>query len=704
MNFPKNAYINRELAWLEFNQRVLDQACEKSQSLLERLKFLAISGSNLDEFFMVRVGGLQIQQEKGVTFVDPSGRTVREQLDAIFVRVRKLYADQYACLLDSIEPKLENEDFVRVQLNEATTKQKEMAARIFHEDVFPVLSPMAIGLRQRFPLLKNLGLYLAVRLFDTESESGFRISLVPLTPQVSRCFSIASEKGYSYVLSEDLVATHLDSLFPGEEILESVAFRITRNLDISVREDEAPDLMTGMEEVLSQRRTADCIRLEVADSVSPILRESLQSCFDLDPEDVFDAPGPIDLAGLMPLSDTDGFASLKESVWAPQRSAAIDPAVSMFDTIAQRDILLCHPYESYDPVVRFLDEAARDPDVLAIKHVLYRASKNSAIVRGLKEAAERGKYVTAIVELKARFDEEKNIEWANELERAGVQVVYGVRRLKTHAKVCLVVRREPQGIQRYIHFGTGNYNEATARFYSDISYFTCNEEFGSDVTAFFNAITGYSDPTSYRRIEAAPLGLRKKLVAMIKNETKRKKQGQKAHIAAKLNALVDPELIAALYEASQAGVQVRLNIRGACCLRPGVKGLSENIRVVSIIDRYLEHARIMYFYHGGDDNVFISSADWMPRNLDRRIELLVPIYDLNARQRLIDILDAYFCDNTNAWDLKPDGTYERIHAKHEEGFRVQKHLYEQAVAALEKVTKMQKAVFEPHQATDIATP
>ncbi len=472
---------------------------------------------------------------------------------------------------------------------------------------------------------------------------------------------------------------------------------MTRNSDISLREDVAADLMSGMEQVLHQRRTADSIRLEIAEKASELTLAFLRSSLELDARDVFKVSGPLDLSAMMYLTDTDGFPALREPAWPPQKSPSIDPAQKMFDNISQSDQLLCHPYESFEPVVRFIEEAALDPDVLAIKQVLYRTSRRSPIVAALKRAAERGKYVTAIVELKARFDEARNIEWARELEQVGVQVIYGVRGLKTHAKVCIIVRREPSGIQRYVHFGTGNYNEATARAYSDISYFTCNEELGADASAFFNAITGYSQPQSFRQLEAAPIGLRKKILAMIDGETQRKRQGQRAYIAAKLNALVDPEIIEALYRASHAGVIVRLNIRGTCCLRPGVPGLSENISVVSVIDRFLEHARILYFHHGGDEQVFISSADWMPRNLDRRVELLVPIVHAPSRRRLIEILDTYFRDNQNSWQLQTDGTYKRLQQEgNQPAARAQKILYEQATGALRQAEQMRRTIFQPH--------
>lgn len=714
MNLPQSAYINRELSWLEFDQRVLDQAMYEPVPLLERLKFLAITASNLDEFFMVRVGGLRLQRERQPDTTDPTGLTPADQLLAIYERVDRMIHDQYGCFLEQIEPNLKAEGFERVSMASASANHRAAARRIFDEEIYSVISPIGVDPAAPFPLLVNLGIYLCVHLaartpptkeeeeetLDQEAHiQGARFAFVPLGKAISRFVTLPSEKGFSYALLEDVVAAFVDQLFPSDTVQECKPFRITRNSDVTVHEDNAADLMEGMERVLHERRTADSVRLEIAEDTSDSMIEFLRDAMQLEPRDIFLIPGPIDLSSMMSLTGMQGFAALRDTAWLPQASPHIDPAKRMFEIIAERDFMLCHPYESFEPVVRFIQEAADDPDVLAIKQVLYRTSRESPIVAALKLAAERGKYVTAIVELKARFDEARNIEWARELEQAGVHVIYGIRGLKTHAKICIIVRREPQGIQRYCHFGTGNYNESTARMYSDISYFTCNEELGADATSFMNAITAFSQPHAYRRIEAAPIGLRKRLLSLIESETQRKKQGQKAYIAAKLNSLVDPEMIAALYRASQAGVQIKLNIRGICCLRAGVPGLSENITVVSIIDRFLEHARILYFYHGGDESVFLSSADWMPRNLDRRIELLVPVEDLASRRRLLEILDTYFRDNQNAWLLKSDGTYERIQPTSTQAkVRAQRVLYQNAVETVQQVEQARRNTFQPHEA------
>jgi polyphosphate kinase len=691
-------FINRELSWLEFNQRVLNQAQYSRVPALERLKFLAITFSNMDEFFMVRVGGLQLQQAQGIDAPDPSGATVTGQLSAIYERVNTIIRDQYECFLNSIEPALAEDGLERVTASMAKAPQLEAMHRFFDEEVYPVLSPMDLDPDAPFPLLSNLGFYLCLRMASGDSEVPHRFSFIPLGRTISRFVTLPSDRGYSYALLEDVIAHHAHQYYPGKRIEECVAFRVTRNADISVREDSAADLMLGMEEVLSSRRSADFVRLEIAKDVSDITLDFLKQRIGIVDRDVFRIPGPLDLSVMMQLTDIEGFPALRDTVWPPQRSPLLDPSRSMFQTIADQDILLCHPYESFEPVLRLIEEAASDPDVLAIKQTLYRTSRKSPIVDALKRASERGKYVTVVVELKARFDEARNIEWARELERSGVQVVYGVRGLKTHAKICIVVRRESSGVVRYIHFGTGNYNESTARMYSDISYLTCDESLGKDASAFFNAVTGYSQPQPYEKIDSAPLGLRKKLISLIDGETQRKQMGQKAYIVAKMNSLVDPEIIEALYRASQAGVIVRLNVRGICCLRPGVPGLSENIQVISIVDRFLEHARILYFFHGGEDAVFISSADWMPRSLDRRIELLVPVEDPASQRRLVEILDTYFRDNQNAWELQSDGQYRRLEPKGSQSkIRAQKILYQNAVEAVKMAEQAARTQFEPHR-------
>jgi polyphosphate kinase len=522
--------------------------------------------------------------------------------------------------------------------------------------------------------------------------------VIGLRRSSTRFITLHVEGGYGYTLIEDVIRLYVEDFFPGETIIETVPFRITRNADMSVRDDLAADLMSEMEEILDARKQSECVRLELAASASDTSVAFLTQVLGVNSDDVFTTPGPLDLAAFMQLTDLPGFDNLKYEAWPPQPSPQVDLRKSIFDVITQQDVLLIHPYDSFEPVLRLVESAADDPDVLAIKMTLYRTSRNSPIVAALRRAAERGQYVTAVVELKARFDEARNIEWAKNLEHAGVQVIYGVKGLKTHSKICLVVRREPQGVQRYVHFGTGNYNENTSRLYTDVSFMTSNEELGADGTNFFNAITGYSQPQQFRKIEAAPIGLREKLLEMIDIETQRRLQGQDAEIVAKINSLVDPTIIEALYTASQAGVRIRLNVRGICCLRPGVPGLSENIQVVSIVDRFLEHARIMYFLHGGDKRVFISSADWMSRNLDRRVELLVPIEDVVHRNRLISTLETFFQDNVKARILQADGTYIRATPGDSEPLRCQEYFYREARQAVKQAEQSRRTVFEPHRA------
>jgi polyphosphate kinase len=587
-------FFNRELSWLEFNQRVLEHAESIEQPLLERAKFLAITGSNLDEFYMVRVGGLKMQYQRNPMVRDPAGMTIGEQLHAVSERCHQLQRDQYRILGELLEPALADSGIRRMKLESAGQRAREAADQWFQNEVLAVLSPQALYYDVPFPMLQGLQLHLCVRLekpadphavgenASTSDEPGWQFSVIPLGRVINRMITLPTEKGYGFVLLEDLVKEHIDDFFPGRKVVDCTTFRITRNADVQLREDAAPDLMIGMEEVLESRRESRCVRLELSADASEQTVAYLTETLGITSQDLFRVDGPLDLTYLFQLVSIEGFRSLRSEPWPPQGSPDLEPSESMFSNIARGDCMLIHPYERFDPVLRLIEEAAVDPDVLAIKQVLYRTSRNSPIVEALKRAAERGKYVTAIVELKARFDEARNIEWAREMERAHVQVIYGVRGLKTHAKVCIIVRREPQGIVRYMHFGTGNYNEVTASIYSDVSLLTCNEALGEDATKFFNAVTGASQPNAMQHLAAAPTTLRSRLLGLIEAETTRRREGQEAEIIAKLNALVDTDIINALYEASREGVRVRLNIRGVCCLVPGIKGLSKSIEVVSI--------------------------------------------------------------------------------------------------------------------------
>jgi polyphosphate kinase len=689
-------YINRELSWLEFNQRVLDEACCPDTPLLERVKFLAITASNLDEFFMVRVGSLKSTREPGANFADPAGLSHVAQMEGIGERVRALVEAQYRCLSEDLEPALREQGILRVHPDSAAPADRAYLEEYFRQVVGKVVSPAAVGGHRRMPLVRNLGLNLLVRLRPNPGLGrGHRLAVVPIDNAVDRVVFIPCAAGLRYMLVEDVMRLFGGHLFAGETLAECVAFRIARNAEWAVDEDGDIDLMSGMNRVLRERRKSSCVRLEIEAGASVLVRKYLLRQFDIKSQDMYEIPGPLDLTLLHALAAVKGFDALRYAPWPPVHPPAIDPTRSMIEQIAQRDLLLIHPFESYDPVVRLVEEAADDPTVLSIKMTLYRTSRESRIVQALSRAALNGKYVTAMVELRARFDEARNIRWAIQLEEDGVQVIHGVRGLKTHAKICLIVRREPTGIARYLHFGTGNYNESTARLYADVSLLTCNETLGHDATAFFNAVTGYSVEQNLQALAMAPSGLRKRLLELIRAEMARCQQGQRALILAKLNSLVDTQIIDALYEASKAGVTIRLNVRGICCLRPGVKGLSENIAAISIVDRFLEHSRVFYFAHGGEDLVFISSADWMPRNLDRRVELLVPVTDPELRRRLIHLLEVCWEDSVKGREILANGLYRQRQPASDAAVGSQEQLYREAVAVEHEEMQRRRTTFEP---------
>jgi polyphosphate kinase len=697
MGNTKTHFFNRELSWLEFNQRVLTEAGDRSVPLLERLSFLGITASNLDEFFMVRVSGLQILSGEGILKTDPSGLPPAQQLDLVYRRARQMVDAQYACFLGAVEPDLRPQGFVRLAPRDFSPAQAEHLAQFFEKTVFPVLTPSGLHPRGDFPLLANLGLNMAIRL-KHPGRAGPRFAVIPLGGSLDRFVPVPSDERYAYALLEDILAHFVQRYFPSEQIAETVVFRITRNADLALQEDVAPDLLAEMETVLSRRRSGDCVRLEISAQASRLMVAFLRKAIGVPERDIYRVPGPLDLSAFRRLAALPGFEELHFPPWPPQDLPGLDRRRSIFTELSQKSLLLSHPFDSFEPVVRLLEEAASDPAVLAIKQTLYRTSSNSPIVAALRRAAERGKHVTAIVELKARFDEAQNIEWARRLEETGAQVIYGVRGLKTHAKVCIVVRREAAGLARYMHFGTGNYNEKTARVYTDVGYMTRDEDLASDASSFFNAICGVSEPLGFHKLEAAPIGLRNKLLELIESEIDRQRQGQKGQVMAKLNSLVDPALIECLYRASQAGVEILLNVRGICCLRPGVRRLSENIRVISIVDRFLEHSRIFYFHRGGDPRVYLSSADWMPRNLDRRVELMVPVEDPACARKLIGILRACFADTAKAWQLGPEGSYTRVAPPAgRRALRCQEALYREACALRREARHSRRTLFEPHR-------
>lgn len=690
-------YLNRELSWIEFNQRVLNEALREDLPLLERVKFLAITASNLDEFFQVRIGGLMLMRRSGRKSPDASGLTPIKNLALLRQRILKMSADQYALLTGTIVPALEKAGIHPLQPRDLSAEQSGRVAAIFDDLIFPLLTPLAVDLDGAPPDVPALQIIVACRLLDLENQSS-RHALIPIPDSLGRRMAVATEDDrHAFLLVEDLVAVFAGRLFPGETVAATTAFRVTRNGDIVVQEEDAIDLAGEMEDVLTARRFSDTVRLEIRADAPRDLARMIKRVTAVTPHEVYRVNGPPGLASFMELAFLSGFDHLRDAEWPAQNSPDIAPGASMFETISSRDILLHHPYESFEPVLRLIEEAAADPDVIAIKQVLYRTARKSRIIDALIQAAENGKHVTVLVELKARFDEARNLNRADELQRAGAQIVYGVKGLKTHAKICLIVRRESGHLRRYVHLGTGNYNETTSRLYTDISYLTNKPEYGNDASLFFNAVTGRSKLLRFQRLVPAPTAMKPELLDMIAGEAERAKQGLPAKIIAKVNSLQDPEIIHALYKASQAGVEIRLNVRGICCLKPGDPKFSKNIEVISVIDRFLEHARLFYFHQGGSGGVYIASADWMTRNLEKRIELMIPIEEPALKRRLIRVLEAFFQDNTQSSRLMPDGTSQRIvRVKGQKAFRVQDYFY-QSARKIAKAREHERAMtFEPH--------
>jgi polyphosphate kinase len=664
--YPVDHYLNRELSWIEFNARVLEEAQDPTAPLLERLKFLAIFSSNLDEFFEVRVAGLQQQLYAGLEPQDygADGVDAHEQLARINERAHQLVAEQYRVLAEEVLPRLAAQGIRRVAVAELDDGERAEMDELFRTSVYPVLTPLAIDPGHPFPHVHNKSLNVALLIEGgPRGEVAQRLFAVVQVPAVlSRVvFLNCGEEQQRFVLLEDLVAAHLGELFRGFRVLAHTVFRVTRNTDLTINEDEAEDLLETIEETLRQRIRGESVRLEISADADDRFVQLLTEALDLEARDVYRVAGPVDLTALMALHRREGFRTLRDEPLLPRVPPPFAAGADVFEVIRQQDVLVHHPYESFGCVVDFIQRAAEDPDVLAIKQTLYRTSGLNPIINSLGRAAQRGKQVTALVELKARFDEENNIAWARSLEQAGVHVVYGVAGLKTHCKAALVVRREADGIRRYVHVSTGNYNATTARVYTDLSLFTARPEYGEDVSELFNLLTGYSRGYRFRKLLVAPLGLRERIVDLIGREQRNAEAGRPARIIVKMNALVESSTIDALYEASRAGVAIDLVIRGICCLRPGIPGVSENIRVMSVVDKFLEHSRIFYFENGGDPDVFLASADWMPRNFFRRIETMFPLEDERLKQRVIDeILPIILADNVKARVLRPDGRYERV--------------------------------------------
>jgi polyphosphate kinase len=662
-------YLNRELSWLEFDRRVLGEALDPTLPLLERVRFLSIFASNLDEFFMVRVSGLRRQLETGVVSRPPDGMSPVEQLTAIRERLMPMREALIECWRTDLQPKLREAGIQVLEWSELKGKQKKAMRKQFAREIFPTLTPLAFDPGHPFPHISNLSINLAVVVRDPVHGERFARLKVPGTfPRLLRIpgddeagrLGLEGDATARFVWIEEVVAANLDLLFPGLEVVAAHPFRVTRDADVEIEEDEAADLLTAMAEVVGQRHFGSAVRLEIEERTPARIRNILVGNLGLAPYQVFATKSPIGRADLVQLAGLDR-PDLKFPPATPVVQAALTAEKGPFEAIRRRDFALYHPYDSFAPVVAFVEAAARDPEVLAIKQTLYRTGPNSPIVKALMEARENGKQVSALVELKARFDEENNIEWARALDSSGVHVVYGVLGLKTHAKVCLVVRRESDGIRRYVHLATGNYNPATARAYSDVGFFSADEELAEDVSDFFNALTGYSRKERYRKLLVAPGRMREELLERIEREAERHRRHGDGYLAFKMNALVDKACIKALYRASQAGVTIDLQVRGVCCLRPGVPRVSETITVSSIVGRFLEHARLYYFRNGGDEELFAGSADLMPRNLDGRVEVLFPIESAALRAALRDgVLFAQQRDSVKGWRLLPDGSYQKV--------------------------------------------
>ena len=701
-------YENRELSWLKFDARVLNEAKDKSIPLLERLKFVSITSSNLDEFFMVRVASLKDMVHADYRKRDIAGMTASEQLDRINTATRKLVESQYNTYNRSLVPLMAaNGIHIIEKYEELTAEQAAYVDRYFEEDVYPVLTPMAVDASRPFPLIRNKTLNIAALLsskkdekhkeaveFATVQVPGVLPRLVPIPADTSE--NSGEVEGRTFILLEQIIEKNIDKLFLNYHVLCAHPYRVMRNADLPIDEDEAADLLKEIQKQLKKRQWGEVIRLEVEASVDKKLLRFLKDELKVAEEDIFQISGPIDLTFLMKMYGLSGCDALRYEPYKPQRVPEIEPGEDIFEAIRVGDILLHHPYETFDPVVDFIRQAASDPDVLAIKQTLYRVSGNSPIIASLAQAAENGKQVSVLVELKARFDEENNIVWAKKLEQAGCHVIYGLVGLKTHSKIALVVRREEDGIRRYVHLGTGNYNDSTAKLYTDCGIFTCNEAIGEDATAVFNMLSGYSEPLSWNELVLAPIWLRTRFMRLIARETKHAREGKPARIVAKMNSLCDEGIIAALYEASAAGVEIELIVRGICCLKVGIPGISENIHVRSIVGNFLEHSRIFFFLNDGEEELYMGSADWMPRNLDRRVEILFPVLDDTLKEKVKHILDVELADNTKAHVLKPDGEYEKIDRRGKVLVNSQKQFCEEAVAAVPKTDHVyRERVFVP---------
>lgn len=669
-------YINRELSWLEFNNRVLEEARDNENPLFGRLKFISIVSSNMDEFFMVRVASLWDQVLVGFNKADPSGLTPIEQIQKISKRVHKIVYDQYNCFNRSLLQRLKTQKIYFLKSNELDGYQRDYIDKYFWKNIYPVLTPMVVDPTRPFPLVQNKSLNIALVIQNNKSAEKSYFASVQVPSVLKRYIELPSKEDEKlFILLEEVIKMFIQNLFNGYKILNMGCFRITRNVDLGVDEEGAEDLLEAIEQSIKKRKWGNVVRLEVEKGLSRKLLNILRKEMEIPKEGIYDISGPLDLTFLMKITSLKGYEHLKYDTYTPKLPSIFTQYDDVFKAISENDIILHHPYQTFDPVVELVEKAAKDPNVLAIKQTLYRVSGDSPIIKALAEAAERGKQVTVLVEIKARFDEANNIIWAKHLEKSGCHVIYGLVGLKTHCKILLIVRKEDDGIKRYVHMGTGNYNDVTANLYTDLGLFTSSPYFGADISALFNMLSGFSEFTSFYKIDISP-GLDKKFIELIKQETENAKKGKKAKIVAKMNSLVDEGIIKALYDASCAGVEIDLIVRGICCLKAGVPGVSEKIRVRSIVGRFLEHSRIYYFYNNGNDLMFLSSADWMPRNLRRRVELLFPIEDEKIRHEIKEILDISLMDTVKARILNRDGSYSKIDKRGKEIINSQEYFCE----------------------------
>jgi len=679
-------FINRELSWLEFNDRVLREGLDESLPLLERLKFLSIVSSNLDEFFLIRVAGLAQQVAAGLRRRDLSGLTPAQQLAAISDRAHRMIAEQTDGIHRAMQD-LAGRGVYFLDVAGVSAQQRRFLTSYFHNDILPMLTPLAVEKLDPCPRLPGLRLMLAFRLAPLAVDKAAEwTAVVPVPTGLPRFVALPAEEGLHLVRLEDIIATHAGAVFPDNEVRAGATFRLTRDADVDIDDDAVGDLLEAVEQAVLSRRRRRVVRLEISARPNRRLKKWLTEFADIKPRDVYEIDGMLDAKALMEVATRPGFEELKIADWPPLPPADLTDEEDLWQVLRSRDVMLFHPYESFDPVVKLLDLAADDPNVLAVKQTLYRTSGDSPVIAALERAAANGKQVTVLVELKARFDEQRNVNWARRLEDAGAYVIYGIAGYKTHAKALLIVRREAGRVRRYVHLATGNYNDKTARLYSDIGMMTTHAEIAADTAAFFNLLTGYSEAVGWSKLTIAPTDLRARFLELIDREIQVSTPEEPGRIMVKTNSLHDEKIARALYKASRAGVQVKLNVRGICCLRPGLKRVSRNIEVVSIVDRFLEHARIFAFRNGGHEEVYMSSADWMTRNLDKRLELLFPILDPKLRRRTIDILETFFTDNVKARRLQPDGAYERIE-RDGKAIRAQEVFYTQASRAAKSKRK-----------------